>query len=644
MKEQRSSVPGLTILLAVVNLAVFVLMWRQASYGALTNSLLLGWGANFAPYTLTGQPWRLLTSAFLHGGWLHLALNLYMLIVLGTVLERAGGSLRFGVAYLLSALGGSLLSALWSGHHEVSAMQVAFGIVMPTSGIRPVVSVGASGALMGLAGAAAALALHRRADRGRDAGVVINLGAVAQVIAINLASGFFISGIDQAAHLGGVVTGFVAGWILYGFRPSGASLRGAVLPVTLAVLGSGVMLFAAQRAGSAELQELRTAVDRERAQDEARQQAKRDADTIAEQIREDEQHRAAPVSAELAAGTVVPVGKGTYAMVMGASGKRLYITDNDENTLVVVDVDKRTVVQTIAGEPFKTGLNGCPSNMCRGRGASGIVVSPDERYAYVTSMREDSVVRIDLASGKIVDSAMLGRFPRAIVASASHDRLYVLNGVDDTVSVVSITHWPQVVATLKLGDGDGAGVEFGRSLSMWLSPDGKQLNVNAMQKGTIVAFDTSTNEPLRSYPLDAGFIRAEPGASGAGTWFYGASSVKWVDPASLASLKTYPVCQTSAHSFDGSDDGKLIAVTAYDGSPMRVIKVATRRTVGEFPVAGGVSQVIFAPDHRTLYALGAAGTLSFLSMDRSLDYLQDTDAGEFLCAASADGEEGADGA
>ncbi|HIE5949516.1 TPA: YncE family protein, partial [Burkholderia cepacia] len=207
-----------------------------------------------------------------------------------------------------------------------------------------------------------------------------------------------------------------------------------------------------------------------------------------------------------------------------------------------------------------------------------------------------------------------------------------------------ITHWPQVVATLKLGDGDGAGVEFGRSLSMWLSPDGKQLNVNAMQKGTIVAFDTSTNEPLRSYPLDAGFIRAEPGAPGAGTWFYGASSVKWVDPASLASLKTYPVCQTSAHSFDGSDDGKLIAVTAYDGSPMRVIKVATRRTVGEFPVAGGVSQVIFAPDHRTLYALGAAGTLSFLSMDRSLDYLQDTDAGEFLCAAFADGEEGADGA
>ncbi|CAG9211209.1 hypothetical protein BVI434_2500003 [Burkholderia vietnamiensis] len=54
-------------------------------------------------------------------------------------------------------------------------------------------------------------------------------------------------------------------------------------------------------------------------------------------------------------------------------------------------------------------------------------------------------------------------------------------------------------------------------------------------------------------------------------------------------------------------------------------------------MAGGAGQVIFAPDRRTLFALGAAGTLSFLSMDRSLDYLQDGGDGEFLCAASADG-------
>ncbi|WP_253074619.1 rhomboid family intramembrane serine protease, partial [Burkholderia vietnamiensis] len=112
MREQPTSRPWLTIVLAVVNIAIFVLMWRAASYGELSNPLLLDWGANFAPYTLTGQPWRLLTSAFLHGSWMHVALNMYMLIVLGTVLERVGGTLRFGVAYLLSALGGSLLSAL----------------------------------------------------------------------------------------------------------------------------------------------------------------------------------------------------------------------------------------------------------------------------------------------------------------------------------------------------------------------------------------------------------------------------------------------------------------------------------------------------------------------------------------------------
>lgn len=623
----------MTILLAVVNTVIFMLMWRQASYGSLSNPLLLDWGANFAPYTLTGQPWRLLTSAFLHGSWTHLALNMYMLVVLGTVLERAGGTLRFGVAYLLSALGGSLLSALWHGYHEVASTSFAFGVALESSGIRPVVSVGASGALMGLAGAAAAFALQRRRDSAGDAPVAINLGALWQVIAINLGSGFLISGIDQAAHLGGVVVGFVAGWLMYG---AGRSMRVAV-PLVLAVLGSAAMLFAAQRAGSEELQGWRDATRRDVERDAAKRHAQQQAAAIAEQIRDDEQHRPTPVSAEQAAGTVVPIGKWPYAMVLGASGKRLYLTDNDRNTLVVVDVERQAVVRTITGEPFATGLDGCPGNMCRGRGASGVYVSPDERYAYVASMRENGLARIDLNSGAIVDGVTLGRFPRAIVASASNDRLYVLNSVDDTISVVSLAHWPQVIATLRLGDHDASGVEFGRALSMWLSPDGRRLYAYAMQKGAIVAFDTATNAQVETYTVDPDFIQAQPGEKGAGIWVYNTSSVQWRDASSLAVRNSYPVCQTSMHSFDGSGDGSLIAVTGYDDKPMRVIKTATRRTVGEFPVAGGVSQVIIAPDHKTLFALGAAGTLSFLRMDRSLDYLQDGGDGEFLCAASAAG-------
>ncbi len=623
----------MTLLLAVVNTVIFMLMWRQASYGSLSNALLLDWGANFAPYTLTGQPWRLPSSAFLHGSWIHLALNMYMLVVLGTVLERAGGTLRFGVAYLLSALGGSLLSALWHGYHEVGSTSFAFGVALASSGIQPVVSVGASGALMGLAGAAAAFALRRRHDSAGDAPVAINLGALGQVIAINLGSGFLISGIDQAAHLGGVVVGFIAGWLMYG---AGRSMRVAV-PLVLAVLGSAAMLFAAQRAGSEELQGWRDATHRDVERDAAKRKAQQQAAAIAEQIRDDEQHRPTPVSAEQAAGTVVPVGKWPYAMVQGASGKRLYVTDNDRNTLVVVDVERQAVLRTIAGEPFATGLDGCPGNMCRGRGASGVYVSPDERYAYVASMRESGLARIDLNSGAIVDGVTLGRFPRAIVASASNDRLYVLNSVDDTISVVSLAHWPQVIATLRLGDHDASGVEFGRALSMWLSPDGRRLYAYAMQKGAIVAFDTATNAQVETYPVDSDFIQAQPGEKGAGIWVYNTSSVQWRDASSLAVRDSYPVCQTSMHSFDGSGDGSLIAVTGYDDKPMRVIKTATRRTVGEFPVAGGVSQVIFAPDHKTLFALGAAGTLSFLRMDRSLDYLQDGGDGEFLCAASAAG-------
>ncbi|WP_241022118.1 rhomboid family intramembrane serine protease [Burkholderia sp. Ac-20353] len=303
MKEQQTSIPRtlprLTILLAVVNTAVFLLMWRQASFDSLSNSLLLDWGANFAPYTLTGQPWRLLTSAFLHGGWQHLLLNLYMLVVLGSVLERVGGSTRFGVTYLLSALGGSLASALWYGYHEVSSMSFAFGVALPTSGIQPVVSVGASGALMGLAGAAGAFALRMDLERGRAAPMIIDLKAVAQVIVINLVSGFFISGIDQAAHVGGVVTGFVVGWVLYRAQASGRTPAGVVLPFAVAVVGSAAMLGAAQYASSADLKEMRIDVDRDRAQ-QADQQNDQQTDqqesgAIAAQSRDDEQHRPASV-------------------------------------------------------------------------------------------------------------------------------------------------------------------------------------------------------------------------------------------------------------------------------------------------------------------------------------------------------------
>jgi membrane associated rhomboid family serine protease len=124
-----------------------------------------------------GEYYRLLTSAFLHGGIVHLLLNMYALYLFGPQLEAALGRLRFVALYVLSALGGSALSYAFA------------------SPVQP--SLGASGAVFGLLGAY--LVINRRL--GRDNTPVLVL------LAINFVYGFLVPRIDWRAHLGGLITG-----------------------------------------------------------------------------------------------------------------------------------------------------------------------------------------------------------------------------------------------------------------------------------------------------------------------------------------------------------------------------------------------------------------------------------------------------
>lgn len=112
-----------------------------------------------------------------------------------------------------------------------------------------------------------------------------------------------------------------------------------------------------------------------------------------------------------------------------------------------------------------------------------MAISPDERYAYVASIREGSLVRIDLNTGVVVDPVKTGRFPREALVSVAAYKLYVLNGVDDTIPLISIAEWSKVLATLPLSDPDAGSEEaFGQPLMMWLSKDGERLFTNSAGK------------------------------------------------------------------------------------------------------------------------------------------------------------------
>ncbi|WP_454084502.1 rhomboid family intramembrane serine protease [Georgenia sp. Marseille-Q6866] len=136
----------------------------------------------FVPFAGESEPYRFLSAAFLHGGFLHLAVNMYALWIVGSVLEPALGRWRFAALYLVSAVAGSVGVLLFASPYEIEW-------------ITPV--VGASGAVFGLFGAVG-LAMRRL---GRDTTQILVL------IVINTVIGFTIPNIAWQAHLGGLVVG-----------------------------------------------------------------------------------------------------------------------------------------------------------------------------------------------------------------------------------------------------------------------------------------------------------------------------------------------------------------------------------------------------------------------------------------------------
>lgn len=192
LRPRRSGV----VTYALMGLIVIVYAGQWLSQGALTSAWVLN------PKVVGAEPWRLITSAFLHspGTIIHILFNLYALYVFGPALESFLGKARFLALYVTSALGGSL------GVLALYALAIAThgGSVGATGGfLAPGPALGASGAIFGLIGAYLPL---RRA-------IGVNVTMLLIVLGINVALGFVASGIAWEAHLGGLLVGVAMGWV-----------------------------------------------------------------------------------------------------------------------------------------------------------------------------------------------------------------------------------------------------------------------------------------------------------------------------------------------------------------------------------------------------------------------------------------------
>ncbi|MBB5018273.1 membrane associated rhomboid family serine protease [Chitinivorax tropicus] len=196
--------------------------------GASHSFTMIESGANYAPLTLTGDHWRLLSSLFLHGGVIHLGLNMLMLIIIGPIYEAYWGGRRAWLLYLASGMLAALASALWYGNRQVTQTEWVFMIPIQVSGIQPVVSMGASGALMGLIGSHFGAVLAKQFNRQVREIQGASLKEDACVVGSTLIFGLLIPAMDNAAHLFGWLSGGMIGllWAQSEQRP-GLISRGA---------------------------------------------------------------------------------------------------------------------------------------------------------------------------------------------------------------------------------------------------------------------------------------------------------------------------------------------------------------------------------------------------------------------------------
>jgi rhomboid protease GluP len=213
---------GLTQIIFGINAAVFLgMVFSSSAVMDFSGGVLVRWGANIGVLTFSGEWWRLVTNIFVHGGLLHIAFNMWCLWNLGELCESLYGRWTFAAIYLICGAGASLASAAWHPY---------------------VPSVGASGAIFGLAGALiAAFKLGEfSVPRSALSGTLRSLGAF---VIYNLIFGAVIPGIDNTAHIGGLITGLIVGAVVAVLAPrqEHAPRRVAIFLVMTFVLAGGAV-------------------------------------------------------------------------------------------------------------------------------------------------------------------------------------------------------------------------------------------------------------------------------------------------------------------------------------------------------------------------------------------------------------------
>ncbi|CTW67772.1 rhomboid family intramembrane serine protease [Escherichia coli] len=600
VKPLNVQLPAITLILFALCIGIFCYLAQWMSYEEVDQSALIHLGANVAPLTLSGEPWRLLSSIFLHSSVSHLLMNMFAFLVVGGVAEQILGKWRLLITWLFSGVFGGLISACY-------ALRESEQIV---------ISVGASGAILGIAGAA--IATQFASGAGTYHKNQRRVFSLLGMVALTLLYGARQTGIDNACHIGGLIAGGALGWLSARLSGQNRLVTEGGIIVAGSLLLTGAIWLAQQQMDESVLQvrqSLREAFYPQEIEQERRQKKQQ----LAEERNALRETLSAPVSREQASGDLLAEIADIHDMAISRDGNMLYAAIENTNSIVVFDLGQKKILHTFTAPIAKEkSVKHCGG--CKDQGVRSLALSPDEKLIYATSFEANALSVINVATGEIIQSITTGA-PDSLILSRDGTKAWVMNRTSNSVSAIDLVAY-QHVADIPLEKYDGTGTS-GKpgAWVMALSPDERTLLVPGEGRGNIVRINTITHQKEDFPAGDArGTISAMRFRPENGEVIFADS--QGISRISIGDQQTSIMtqwCSRSVYSVEGiSPDGQYLALVSYGlQGYVILLNINAGQIIGVYP-ASYVNHLRFSADGRKIFVMAKNGLIQ-MDRTRSLD-------------------------
>jgi DNA-binding beta-propeller fold protein YncE len=305
-------------------------------------------------------------------------------------------------------------------------------------------------------------------------------------------------------------------------------------------------------------------------------------------------------------GRAIEVGPSVTGIAVAKDNNRVFVTDNKANTLSEIDLSEGRVVRVVQDEPLPESKDGCFDNFCRGVGAVGVAVSADGSSAYVTSLKKDSVSRVDLKEGKVLWSTLVQRFPQNVLLSPDEKTVWVFNLVGNSISSIDAETGAKIGPSTVLEGGNAGSLPFGRPVGFALSTEGDFMYVSSAHVDALDVYSTKTRQRVHRIaggaPFDLRFDQKNNEV-----WALYRDGLVAFDASTNEAIRGMRYCgPVKAYQFALSPDGQYVALTLPEEEKVLLASRETGLLTHVFETGKWPSEVVFSSNSKQLLTVNSS--------------------------------------